>query len=39
MIDCFGQAFRFFSKEQQYSTKKHAYGFKHDGYLGSLGAL
>ena len=39
MIDCFGQAFRFFSKEQQYAKKTHAYGFKHDGYLGALGAL
>jgi len=39
MIDCFGQAFRFFSKEHQYTKKTHAYGFKHDGYLGALGAL
>lgn len=39
MIDCFGQAFRFFSKEHPYAKKTHAYGFKHDGYLGSLGAL
>lgn len=39
MIDCFGQAFRFFSRNQTYAKKTHAYGFKHDGYLGALGAL
>jgi type II pantothenate kinase len=39
MIDCFEQAFSFFQKEQHSANIKHAYGLRHDGYLGVLGAL